>query len=81
MKQKGRLYYLLQSQNLCPKTNTLSNPEINILLILKEEKRVMRERGSMKMMRESLPVFFGGREAWVCMWEEKEKVTVFCLHE
>ena len=56
-------------------------PEINIMLILKEEKKVMRERGSMTTMRESLPVFLGGREAWVYTWEEKERVTVFCLHK
>ena len=35
---RERLNYLLQSQKLCPKINTLSNPKINILLILKEEK-------------------------------------------
>ena len=49
--KRERLDYLLQSQNLCPKINTLSNPKINILLILKEEKIIhkvtkfnMRER-------------------------------------
>ena len=36
--KRERLDYLLQSQNLCPKINTLSNPKINILLFLKEEK-------------------------------------------
>ena len=48
---RERLNYLLQSQKLCPKINTLSNPKINILLILKEEKIIhkvtkfnMRER-------------------------------------
>ena len=48
---RERLNYLLQSQKLCPKINALSNPKINILLILKEEKIIhkvtkfnMRER-------------------------------------
>ena len=48
---RERLNYLLQSQKLCLKINTLSNPKINILLILKEEKIIhkvtkfnMRER-------------------------------------
>ena len=48
---KERLNYLLQSQKLCPKINALSNPKINILLILKEKKIIhkvtkfnMRER-------------------------------------
>ena len=48
---RERLNYLLQSQKLCPKINALSNPKINILIILKEEKIIhkvtkfnMRER-------------------------------------
>ena len=48
---RERLNYLLRSQKLCPKINALSNPKINNLLILKEEKIIhkvtkfnMRER-------------------------------------